>query len=256
MTRGSLTVVGTGIALVAHVTHEARAALSAADELLYLVPDPVAAAWLDGLNPRARSLHRLYEPGPDRRVAYAAIVDEIVASVRRDSAVCAAFYGHPGVFVHPAHESMRVARSEGYDVRMLPGISADACLFADLGVDPGLHGCQSYEATDLLLHRRTIEPRAGLILWQVGGVGDIGYPPRSTPDRLQVLVDYLHEFYPRGHGGVLYRASRYALCEPSRVEVTLDALPAAEVPAMATLYVPPVPTGAVDVTMLTRLGMQ
>jgi hypothetical protein len=37
---------------------------------------------------------------------------------------------------------------------MLPGISAEDCLFADLGIDPGIYGCQSYEATDFLANGR------------------------------------------------------------------------------------------------------
>jgi len=31
---------------------------------------------------------------------------------------------------------------------MLPGISAEDCLVADLGIDPASSGCQSYEAND------------------------------------------------------------------------------------------------------------
>jgi hypothetical protein len=38
--------------------------------------------------------------------------------------------------------------TDGFDAVMLPGISAEDCLFADLGIDPGMIGCQSFEATD------------------------------------------------------------------------------------------------------------
>jgi hypothetical protein len=31
---------------------------------------------------------------------------------------------------------------------MLAGISAEVCLFADLGVDPAVNGTTTYEATD------------------------------------------------------------------------------------------------------------
>jgi hypothetical protein len=34
---------------------------------------------------------------------------------------------------------------------MLPAVSAEDCLFADLGVDPGAAGCQSHEAADFLI---------------------------------------------------------------------------------------------------------
>jgi len=39
---------------------------------------------------------------------------------------------------------------------MLPGISAEDCLFADIGVDPGIYGCQSFEATDLFVNESLI----------------------------------------------------------------------------------------------------
>ncbi len=56
---------------------------------------------------------------------------------------------------------------------MLPGISAEDCLFADLGVDPAEAGWQSYEATGSSSAAAAIEPRAALVLWQVDGVGKL-----------------------------------------------------------------------------------
>ena len=47
---------------------------------------------------------------------------------------------------------------EGFNAQMLAGISAEDCLFADLGLDPGKNGCQSFEATDFLIRRRQFEP--------------------------------------------------------------------------------------------------
>ena len=41
--RGSLTVVGTGIDVASHLTPAARGAIEGADEVLYLLADPVAA---------------------------------------------------------------------------------------------------------------------------------------------------------------------------------------------------------------------
>ena len=67
---------------------------------------------------------------------YARIVGDILDAVRGGASVCAAFYGHPGIFVTPSHDAVRRARAEGYPARMLPAVSAVDCLFADLGVDP------------------------------------------------------------------------------------------------------------------------
>jgi hypothetical protein len=54
--------------------------------------------------------------------------------------LCVALYGHPGVFACVGHEAIERARAEGIDAQMLPGISAEDCLFAELGVDPAVGG--------------------------------------------------------------------------------------------------------------------
>ena len=139
--KGSLTIVGTGISVLGQTTIEARAHMQQADKLLYLVADPAATHWIEGLNSTAESLQGFYGEGKRRIVTYLEMVEHILFYVREGKRVCVAFYGHPGVFVFPAHESIKQARSEGFTAKMLPGISAEDCLFADLGVDPGSDGC-------------------------------------------------------------------------------------------------------------------
>ena len=46
-------------------------------------------------------------------------------------------------------------------------ISAEDCLFADVGVDPALPGYQTFEATDLLLNAREICTDLHVVIWQV-----------------------------------------------------------------------------------------
>jgi hypothetical protein len=221
------------------MTLEARATIAAADELLYLVPDPVFAAWLEQLNPRARSLHPLYRPGEPRTRIYEAIVDEIVARVRAGADVCAAFYGHAGVFAFPSHEAIRRVRAEGRPARMLPGVSAEDCLFADLGVDPGAHGCQSYEATTFLLERRPVDTAAALLLWQISAIGEREYSPEPGFGGLDELVARLREHYPASHEVVVYEASPYPVSGPFVARTPLAELRAELVTPLSTLYVPP-----------------
>jgi hypothetical protein len=57
----------------------------------------------------------------------------------------------------------------GVSARMLPGVSAEDNLIADLGVDPA--GLQSYEATGFLVYKYRFDTSAGLVLWQVGVLG-------------------------------------------------------------------------------------
>ena len=248
-----LTVVGTGIRSGTQMTPEARAAFERADEALYLMTDPVSPLWLERLNGRARSLHHHYVAESPRTRAYSAIVEDIMCCVRRGSRVCAAFYGHPGVFVGPSHEAIGRARAEGYQALMLPAISTEDCLFADLGVDPSRNGCQTYEATDFLLRRRRVDPSASLVLWQVTVVGETGFTPIPPARRLDVLADYLREWYPPKHEVIAYAASPFPVGEPVVVTLSLETLPEAELPPFSTLYVPPAEERAPDPLMRERL---
>ena len=217
--------------------------------------DQIGAGLLAEINPQVRSLNDQYEPGVHRQVIYDRMAETILAEVRQGLSVCAAFYGHPGIFVSPSHEAIRRARAEGFPARMLPAVSAEDCLFADLGVDPGATGCQSYEATDFLLRRRQVDPTAMLILWQVSVIGERLYSRETPPRRLSVLVDYLLQWYDPEHLVTLYEASPYPIAAASIQTVTLERLPHFEPAPLATLYVPPVDDRQTDAEMAALLGV-
>jgi hypothetical protein len=242
--RGTLVVVGTGIKIADHTTPEALRAMRMAQKLFYLVADSLSDSWVRDLNPTAESLKDAYQPGRTRRAAYRDMVDRILAAVRAGSRTCAAFYGHPGVFVGPSHDAIRRARREGFRARMLPGISAEDCLFADLGVNPAASGCQSFEATDFLAARRRFDPSSALILWQVGVLGEPGARAgmECRPERLAVLTARLGRFYPPRHPVFLYQASPFSICDAAITRTSLARLREVRVHPMMTLYVPPRPS--------------
>jgi uncharacterized protein YabN with tetrapyrrole methylase and pyrophosphatase domain len=252
---GSLTVVGTGIQLASQVTPHTRAVIERADEVLYLVANPLTAVWIERLNPNARSLDRHYEPGKDRAETYGAITEEILSRVRAGARVCAVFYGHPGVFVEPGHEAIARARREGFSARMLPAISAEDCLVADLGLDPGESGYHSYEATAFLFYRYRVEPSALLVLWQVGFLGQVITPSGPTKLPLELLVERLVEDYPEDHETIVYEAASYPIWQPYIERVPLGTLAGAAIPPMATMIVPPAGRPAPDFAMRDRLGL-
>jgi hypothetical protein len=234
---GSLTVVGTGFAGAAHVTPEALAHMDEAEKLFYLGGDPAQRWWLEQRNPSLESLYDAYRVGGDRRATYAEMVARILAPVRRGRRVCAAFYGHPGVFVYPSHEAIRQARAEGYPAVMLPAVSAEDCLFADLGVDPASAGCQSYEATYFLVRSPRFSPSSALILWQIGAVGVATFETAALwgAAGLRVLVESLCRHYPADHEVVVYQAPVLPVCEPSIVRVPLRGVARAGVTVQSTM---------------------
>jgi len=252
---GSLTIVGTGIQSIGHLTLAAKAWIEQADKVLFAVADPVTAKWLRTLNATA-------EPLPcntnhqRRRDMYREMVECILTEVRQGLKVCAVFYGHPGVFVDPAHEAIRQARREGFRAQMLPGISAEDCLFADLGLNPGQNGCQSFEATDFLIRHRKFDPTSALILWQLAVVGNLGfYQERVNLHGLTVLVEVLETHYGSDHEVTVYEAAVYPVCKPVIQRLPLNRLPEAEITEFSTLYVPPKAPAPVDTDMMARLGM-
>ncbi len=95
----------------------------------------------------------------------------MLRGVRAGLDVVGVFYGHPGVFVNPSHRALSIAREEGYKARMLPGVSAEDCLYADLCIDPANPGCVTYEASDFLIRERPVNIHSHLILFQVGCIG-------------------------------------------------------------------------------------
>jgi uncharacterized protein YabN with tetrapyrrole methylase and pyrophosphatase domain len=250
-----LVIVGTGIRTVGQLTLESIAWMERADKLFYVVGDPVAEEVMRRLNPQgAESLIHLYAEGKPRIDTYNAMVARMLESVRAGALTVGAFYGHPGVFAYPSHEAVRQARREGYRARMLPGISAEDCLFADLGVDPALNGCQSYEATDFLLNGRGLDNSSQVLLWQVGVVGDWTYKRNGYDlSALPLLLERLYQFYPPAHPVVVYEAATLPGCEPIAREVPLWALPQAGLTAASTLYIPPARLAVGDPTLIGRM---
>jgi len=257
--KGSLIVVGTGIRTVGHLTMEAVAWIKQADKVLYVVGDPIAEAMLKELNPEgAESLTVLYAEGKQRIDTYNQMIQRTLECVRAGMLTCMACYGHPGVFVYPSHESIRRARAEGFTARMLPGISAEDCLYADLGVDPGITGCQSYEATDFMVNGRQIDPTSSVVLWQIGVVGDATYKTGSyDTSAMPLLIERLMSIYPPGHPMYLYEAAVFHGCEPIIRQITAPELAYGGLSAGYTLYIPPAyPTRSDPATYYRMQAMQ
>lgn len=254
-TKGSLACVGLGMTLGAHISPRARSRIAQADIVFAAVSDPVVELWLQGMHADVRSLQPFYAEGKSRHDTYREMVEAMLAPVRGGRKVCGAFYGHPGVFAQAPHVAIAKARAEGYDAVMEPGISAEDCLYADLGIDPGRFGCQHFEASQLMFFHRRIDPSGYLVLWQVGVAGDRSFGRFGTsPARLQLLVERLCEDYPAGHGCLLYEAPTLPLAAPRIEPVALRDLPAATLDIQTTLVLPPAVGMARNASMLARLA--
>jgi hypothetical protein len=224
-------------------------------DAVFCMADPYAFDWVSRFRPDTVGLHEFYGENKDRRHTYREMEAAIMAEVRAGKRVCAVFYGHPGIFADVPHGAMRKARAEGHEARMEPGISAEACLYADLGIDPGRRGVQSFEATQFLVYQREIDPCALLILWQVALCGDLSCTRfDTTPEHLQILVDKLCQWHTPETEVILYEAAQIAV-EPVRAErMPLGHIPWARYKEYTTLVIPPARELTSDTATLAALA--
>jgi siroheme synthase len=254
MAKGTLTVVGSGIAAVRHATEEACFHISHADKVYFLVADPLTKAWILRLNPEAESLSTFLVPGKERQESFREMVECIAESVRAGQRVCAVFYGHPGIFVQPSHMAMERLRAEGFEAVMLPGISTEDCLVSDMGVDLSQCGYQCYEASNFLIYDKRPDTGAALVLWQVGVIGQVKCGV-GRPDGLEILAERLLAYYPADHEVTVYEAATLPVCDTVMRRTPLKELARCPVSPISTLFIPPVGDSVLDPNMVTRLGL-
>jgi uncharacterized protein YabN with tetrapyrrole methylase and pyrophosphatase domain len=226
--------------LGSHITPLSRSHIEQADVVFAAMSDGIVEQWVAGMNKDVRSLQPYYREGKSRLQSYREMVEAMLTEVRAGKKVVGAFYGHPGVFAWPPHKAIETAKKEGYAAHMEPGISAEDCLYADLGIDPGRYGCQHYEASQLLFYERRIDPSAYLILWQVGVAGDQSLERFTTGAKYrQVLVDLLAKDYPLDHGIILYRGVTLPIQQPHIERIALRDLTTAAIAMDMTVVLPP-----------------
>ncbi len=253
MKQGSLVNVGLGMTLGAHITPISRNFIEKADVVFVSASNTLIEEWVKSMNDNVISLQSFYAKGLSRLITYQNMTEAILNEVRAGKNVCGAFYGHPGVFALPPHASIKQARLEGYAAHMEPGVSAEDCLYADLGIDPGKTGCAHFEASQFLFNYRPFDPSAYLVLWQFGMAGDKAMRSFTTkPEQRQLLVELLLQTYPENHEVILYE------CPVLPIEaVVINKTPLMDLAQQAvnlktTLVIPPASKRRVNQRMINK----
>lgn len=253
--RGSLACVGMGMTLGSHLTPLARDHIEQADVVFAALSDHIVELWLQRMNKDVRSLQSYYAEGKPRSQTYQEWVDLMMAEVRAGKHVCAVFYGHPGIFAWSPHKAIEIARAEGFQAHMEPGISAEDCLYADLGIDPGRFGCQHFEASQLLFYEHRINPAGYLVLWQVALVGDWSLTRFETgPAYREILVDRLSQDYTLDHEVIIYHGPTLPIERPQIRRIALCDLPNTTLNSQETIVLPPAMPLKPNTAMRERLA--
>jgi len=257
--KGRLICVGTGLRMAAHMTPISLSHIKNADVVIAAIPNVFTKKWLQGEAKEFICVLDYYKDveieGKTRRDTYRRMADTILEHVRAGKTVCAAFYGHPGIFACISHMAIADARAEGYRAHMEPGVSAEDYLVADIGIDPAFTGMQAFETTQFMLYQRKLDPTTMLILWQPGLAGELTLKRfDTTPARLQLLVDKLASLgYPNESEAILYEAATLPF-EKTRIDrIRLGDLPTSELKQITTLVVLPAQKLELDQDMAQKL---
>lgn len=237
-------IIGTGVVPGLHLTREAEAAIRGSTEVLYVDKSFGIEEFLSSMCPKITDLHAAaYREGAERLDAYRAMASYVIEAALDHPPVTFALYGHPLVYAFPPFIVAAAARAIGLNVKVLPGISSLDTMFVDLHFDPCTQGVQMYEATDLLLRQRPIQPDVPCFVWQIGTVESRLYSiASSTSGRFSKIKDYLAKFYPMDHEMVAVYSSSMPLVPSNTVKFTLNTIEekASELHQGVTVFIPPV----------------
>ncbi|WP_394220962.1 SAM-dependent methyltransferase [Alteromonas gracilis] len=247
MQQGSLVCVGTGMMVGAHLSPICQSHIEQADVVFVCVAEHYMEAWITSLNKNTVNLQSLYGEGKNRHETYTQMINAMLERVEKGDKVVGAFYGHPGVFAKAPHEAIEIAKNKGFEAYMLPGISAESCLYADLRIDPGALGCHHYEANQFLLYKRAVDTAAYLVLWQVGVAGDFSSAVfTSSPEQRKKLTDKLLSIYQAEDRAILYEAATLPIDEFRASAIAIGELHNYEINQHTTLVIPPVEKLVID----------
>jgi uncharacterized protein YabN with tetrapyrrole methylase and pyrophosphatase domain len=250
-------IVGLGTVNVHQITREVDEALRRSCEILYVAQEFGLVEYLYQLCPKITDLHRIsYREGDNRMNAYNMMTAKVIEAALDHPPVTFALYGHPLVFALPPFQILKVASLLELRVKVLAGISAMDCLFIDLKLDPG-RGLQIYEATDILLRQRPLQPDVACLIWQIGAIESQLYSVATNrPERFWRIKNYLLRYYPPEHKVVAVYSSTFPLIPSLLTEFPLGEIEAyaQELHSGVTLYIPPLSTRhVVDLELLKDL---
>ena len=74
------------------------------------------------------------------------------------------------------------------------------CMLAELMIDPATDGMQMFEATDVVVRRRTLLTDVQTLIWQIGALETGLYSNNSgAPQRYKRFLEHVEKFFPLSH---------------------------------------------------------
>lgn len=238
-----IVIAGLGIAGVHQLTRQVEETIRRCTRVFVTDTGTGLVEYLASLGPEVADLSNPGRRGEHRVHAYRRMASEVVSFALAAPPVCFATYGHPTMYCYPTTLIQRAAMVLDLKIEVLPGLSFLDTLLTDVGVDPGFDGLQLYEATDLLVRRRPLQPDVSAVITQAPVVANpYNRPGERRLDHVKLLQTYLATFYPITHQVALVTSAPHPLLDTQIQMVPLGSLAAALLTAnqLCTLFIPPV----------------
>lgn len=251
-----IVLLGTGIKAISHFTEEFKTYVKAADKVLYLVNEPIVGEWIEVNSKQAENLEKYYYNNQRRLTSYKKIKNKILSDTSIFNFIAVVLYGHPTIFADPGLLAINEAKTMGIDTLILPSISAQDVLFADMGIDPGMHGCVHVDATEFLIYDKKPNISMHVCIWQIGMIGNIAPPQKKQViNNVDVLVKKLSQYYPQDFEIYIYEASLYPGVDFKLIKCKLRDLEKQNISTLSTLYIPPFEEGNINEEMMRLLSL-
>jgi precorrin-2 methylase len=250
-----IAILGLGISGVHQMTKEAEETIKRSSQVFITDMATGVKDYLMTLGPTVTSLQTEYTAGSHRILIYRRMASVVVAAAMDSPPVCFATYGHPKMYTYPTTLIERAARLLDLKVTILPGVSSLDTLLVDLDIDPAMDGLQVYEATDVIVRNRPIQPDAPCVIMQAAiALDPYNRPGQPNDDGLRLLQDHMLKFYPADHRATLLVSRIHPLLDPIQVSFPIGELADAvkRTSDVATMMIPPVRTRPVADDALAR----
>lgn len=238
-----LIIAGSGIQFLTHLTYQTKIAIEKCSYLMFLVHDPATKNWLNYVKPGCKSLDAIYYAYESREESYNAVASAVINTAKKINNSLFLIYGHPTIF--SSVTSKIIEKAKDVEIEIYPGISALDCLLADLKIDPGYRGIQSFDATEFILYNHIINPYSHMIIWQPAVIGHLEIIKNDIINlerrkiATSLLKARLENCYESNHPIYIYEASNYPGVNFYSKKVCLSTLLNESLPRLSSLYIPP-----------------
>lgn len=218
-----LAIIGTGMNKLTQMTLESWRVLHESDAVVCILSDALASEYLsESLSGEFYDFSSMYNYRKDKSrhtTYYSAIMKCKELLHEKDGVITFLAVGHPSLWSFVAQMTHKLAENNwGYDVQILPNISAASAIYTELGIDPESQGVMHLSFSKAYRNRIEIDSNFTLIAWLFSRYDmDLNISSKE-------VVEYLSNQYPRDRKAYLVRIGNSVFEQSDVITTTIQGI--------------------------------